>query len=533
MKITFCGADRAVTGSCHCLEACGKKILVDCGLQQGRDEIDNTVLPFSVADIDCVVLTHAHIDHSGRLPLLTRLGYRGPIHATRLTAQLCSIMLQDSAHIQEQDAAWANNKGRRAGKPAVEPLYTSEDASACLGQFVTHDYGEGFSVCDGVACRFVDAGHLLGSAYAQFWADEGEGETKIAFSGDIGNRDQPILRDPSPVEGGADYVVMESTYGCRTHEGEGAYTEELAQVIDRTLGRGGNVVIPSFAVGRTQEVLYFIREMKEQRLVKSMPDFPVYVDSPLAKQATTIFSGDLTGYIDEEAKSLVQDGVEMLRFPGLNLCETLDESKALNTDQTPKVILSASGMCDAGRVRHHLKYNLWRPECAVVFVGYQADGTLGRTLLDGAKTTKILGEEVSVKAEIVNFRGLSSHADSGALLGWISAFDPKPRQVFVVHGDYDVAPAFAEKLRAQGLAAHAPELGEIYDLKSNSLVQAGKTPVKTPKAPDDQGETQAFSALQSAEKLLAQAVDHNRGGTNGDLAAFAEELRALVKKWDR
>ena len=359
MKLSFFGADQCVTGSCHCLEVNGKKILIDCGLQQGRDEVDNSSLPFHAGEIDFVLVTHAHIDHSGRIPMLLKQGFQGRIFATRLTAQLLDIMLQDSAHIQESDAEYQNRKNLRAGRPTVEPLYTVEDAQRVREFLTTCEYGEKVDLCEGVSMECIDAGHLLGSASMKLTLTE-NGETRtIVFSGDIGNVDQPIIRDPQFFHE-ADFVVMESTYGNRNHTEVWSYTDELAQIIDETLGKGGNVVIPSFAVGRTQELLYFIRQIKDENLVKSVPNFDVYVDSPLSKAATTIFCGDLRGYLDEEAMALVKDGTHMFNFPGLHLTETVDESKNLNLDPSPKVIISASGMCDAGRIRHHLKHNLWR-----------------------------------------------------------------------------------------------------------------------------------------------------------------------------
>ena len=532
MKLTFYGAARAVTGSCHCIDACGKRILVDCGLQQGGDEIDENKLPFHPGEVDYVFATHAHIDHTGRMPLLYKLGYTGPIHATRLTAQLMNIMLMDSAHIQESDAMYANQKGKRAGRPEVEPLYTTEDAQTALNSLEIHDYDQIFEVCPGITARFVDAGHLLGSSFVELVITEAGETRKLVFSGDIGNSQQPIIRDPSYLCE-ADYVITESTYGDREHrEGEGEYTEDLAKILDNTFAKGGNVIIPAFAVGRTQELLYFIREIKQKGLVTSVPNFPVYVDSPLAKAATTIFAGDLTGYIDEEAKELVEDGIRMLTFDDLHLTESSEESKALNADKLPKVIISASGMCDAGRIRHHLKHNLWRPECTVVFVGYQSEGSLGRRLLEGAPEVKLFGETIAVKAQIVNFPGLSSHAGLTGLLNWIQAFSPKPSQVFVVHGDADVVPVYVERLDKLGFAVHGPELMEEYDLIANRMVKEGHTPVKK-KAEHEQGVTPLFKELQRQGEALLAAIAHNKGGTNKDLKGFAAELEALIKKWDR
>ena len=335
-------------------------------------------------------------------------------------------MLRDSAFIQESDAQWQNQKGKRAGRPEVEPLYTVADAEAALEQIFTVEYGQTLDLCKGVKIRFRDAGHLLGSSIVEIWAQEGEVSRKLVFSGDLGNVDQPIIRDPEFLEE-ADYVIMESTYGDRDHEVPESYTEALAQLIDDTFARGGNVVIPSFAVGRTQELLYFLREIKDERLVKTYPDFQVCVDSPLAAEATKIYAGDLRGYLDEEAIAVLQGGENLFTFPGLTLVQSTDESKALNMDPRSKVIISASGMCDAGRIRHHLKHNLWRSECAVVFVGYQGEGTLGRRLLEGAKSVKLFGEEIAVNARIVNFKGLSSHADRTHLLDWIGRFAPTPQ----------------------------------------------------------------------------------------------------------
>lgn len=532
MKLTFFGAARAVTGSCHCLDVCGKRILIDCGLQQGRDEVEDNALPFAPGQVDYVLVTHAHIDHTGRIPMLYKNGYTGPIITTRLTGELMRIMLLDSAHIQESDAQWANQKGKRAGRPPVEPLYTVEDAQNALTHLVCHEYQQRFSLCPGVEVRFADAGHLLGSAMVELWVTENGNTQKLVFSGDIGNTRQPIIRDPSYLTE-ADYVITESTYGDREHNAEeGEYADQLAEILDRTFARGGNVIIPAFAVGRTQELLYFIRDIKREGKVASFPNFPVYVDSPLAKAATTVFDGDLTGYLDEEARQLVEKDIRMMTFPELHLTETTEESRALNADKTPKVIISASGMCDAGRIRHHLKHNLWRPECSVVFVGYQSEGSLGRRLLDGASAVKLFGEDISVQAQIVNFHGLSSHAGLTGLLNWIQAYSPRPRQVFVVHGDPEVAPAYAQRLEKMGFAAHAPELGEVYDLAANRLLQPGRTPERKRRV-SEQGNTAAYRALQEQGRALQELIAASRGGANRDLRRFASELAALIEKWDR
>lgn len=529
MKLHFYGADRCVTGSCHCLEINGKKILVDCGLQQGRDELDNRYLAFAPGSIDILLVTHAHIDHTGRIPLLVKNGFHGRILTTRVTADLMKIMLLDSAHIQESDAEYENRKGERAGREPVEPLYTEQDALDVFKYVTTCEYEEKINFCEGVSAVFTDAGHLLGSASITLELEENGVHKTLVFSGDIGNVDQPIIRDPQLLKK-ADYVVMESTYGDRNHTEVWSYTDELAEIIDETLGKGGNVVIPSFAVGRTQELLYFIREIKDQKLVKSTPNFPVYIDSPLAKAATTVFCGDLHGYLDEQALDLVKDGTHMFTFPNLNLVESSEESKMLNMDTTPKVIISASGMCDAGRIRHHLKHNLWRANSAVVFVGFQSPGTLGRRLLDGVEKVKLFGEEIAVKAKIVNFQGLSSHADHDHLIEWIKAFDPKPAHVFVVHGDEDVAPVFAEELNSLSFHAHAAKFTECYDLAANEMVSEGYISERKRTAQKSRADNLYAKLVSAAESLLALAK-HCKGRPNKDISAFTGQIISLIERF--
>ena len=529
MKLHFYGADRCVTGSSHCLEINGKKILVDCGLQQGRDEMDNRYLAFAPGSIDILLVTHAHIDHTGRIPLLVKNGFHGRILTTRLTADLMKIMLLDSAHIQESDAEYENRKGERAGREHVDPLYTEQDALDVFKYVTTCEYKEKVDLCEGVSAVFTDAGHLLGSASITLELEENGVHKTIVFSGDIGNVDQPIIRDPQLLKK-ADYVVMESTYGDRNHTEVWSYTDELAEIIDETIGKGGNVVIPSFAVGRTQELLYFIREIKDQKLVKSTPNFPVYIDSPLAKAATTVFCGDLHGYLDEQALELVKDGTHMFTFPNLNLVESSEESKMLNMDTTPKVIISASGMCDAGRIRHHLKHNLWRANSAVVFVGFQSPGTLGRRLLDGVEKVKLFGEEIAVKAKIVNFQGLSSHADHDHLIEWIKAFDPKPTHVFVVHGDEDVAPVFAEELNSLGFHAHAAKFTECYDLAANEMLSEGYISERKRTAQKSRADNLYAKLVTAAESLL-ELAKHCKGKPNKDITAFTGQIISLIERF--
>lgn len=538
MRLTFLGATHEVTGSCFYLEACEKKILIDCGMEQGPDEYENQEIPVAASEIDMVLLTHAHIDHSGKLPLLYQHGFRGPIYATDATQDLCGIMLKDSAHIQMFEAEWRNRKGKRAGKEDIVPLYDMEDALGAISCMVGCPYGEVLNLASGIRIRFVDAGHLLGSSSIEVWVTEGEETRKIVFSGDIGNNDQPLIRDPQYLSE-ADYVVMESTYGDRNHGAKPDYAGELAEIIQKTLDRGGNVVIPSFAVGRTQEMLYFIRKIKEEGRIQGHGDFEVYVDSPLAVEATRIFMKHQYDDFDEEALELVKKGINPISFPGLKTSVTSDESKLINLDERPKVILSASGMCEAGRIKHHLKHNLWRPESTILFVGYQAYGTLGRILLEGAQKVKIFGEEIEVKAEIRRMAGMSSHADQDGLLRWISSFEKKPKRVFVVHGEDQVSVSFAQKLKTEyGLESCAPFSGTIYDLKENACVEEGK-PVPTAKNPvtvytpkQARGNT-VYARLWAAGQRLLTVIRHNEGGANKDLAKFTGQINSLCDKWDR
>ena len=529
MKLGFVGANHEVTGSCHYIEACGKHILVDCGMEQGKDVYVNQDIPVPDNQIDYVLLTHAHIDHSGRLPLLYKNGFKGEIVSTFSTSDLCNIMLRDSAHIQEFEAEWRNRKAKRSGGELYVPLYTINDAIGAIDLFHPCGYEQRIELCPGIHVRFRDVGHLLGSASIEIWIEEDGVEKKIVFSGDVGNTNQPLIKDPQYTDT-ADYVVMESTYGDRDHVEVWSYTAELAKVIDQTLGRGGNVVIPAFAVGRTQEILYFLRRIKQERLVRSVSDFPVYIDSPLASKATTIFCGDLKDYLDDEALELVKGGADMFSFPGLRITESLEESKMLNIDKTPKVIISASGMCDAGRVRHHLKHNLWRADSTVVFVGFQSPGTLGRTLLEGAVHVKLFGEDVAVRAEIVNFKGLSSHADRKHLLEWAQSFE-HPTRFFVVHGDREVAPYFADSLERLGYTAHAPQYTEVYDLVENRQLEHGYLPER--KTHTAGGKISAgYQRLVAVGKLLQEVILRSKGRTNKDLARFADQLKQLIDKWE-
>ncbi|MDO4331158.1 MAG: MBL fold metallo-hydrolase [Eubacteriales bacterium] len=533
MKLQFIGAAHEVTGSCHYLEIGKTHILVDCGMEQGVNTFENCPLPVEEAMIDYVLLTHAHVDHSGMLPSLYAKGFRGKIFATEGTADLCSIMLRDCAHIQMQEAEWKNRKAKRSSgvEPHV-PLYTMEDAEETIARIVSCAYGEKITVCEDVVIRFTDVGHLLGSASIEVWAEENGISKKLVFSGDIGNVNQPLLKDPQTTKE-ADYVIMESTYGDRLHGTERPdYVAELSKILQETFDRGGNVVIPSFAVGRTQEMLYFLRIIKEQGLVKNHGDFPVYVDSPMAVEATGIFIRNDKSCFDEEAMELVNRGVNPISFKGLHLSITSDESKAINFDETPKVILSASGMCDAGRIRHHLKHNLWRPECTVLFVGYQSVGTPGRALVDGADQMKLFGETVDVRAHILTLAGMSGHADKNGLIRWVQGFEKKPQRVFIVHGEDQVTMSFANCLHDEyGFRTYAPYSGTVFDLTADAfLYEAEPVPVK--KKGKSTAASGVYARLLAAGQRLLAIIKRSEGMANKDLAKFADQINSLCEKWE-
>lgn len=535
MKLTCIGATHEVTGSCHLLEACGKNILIDCGMEQGPDLYENQEIPVSAGEIDYVLLTHAHIDHSGKLPLLCKQGFSGDIVTTFATSDLCAIMLRDSAHIQEFEAEWRNRKAKRSGEKEYEPLYTTADAEAAVKLLAPIDYNQKITLCDGIEVRFNDMGHLLGSASIEVWITEGEVSKKIVFSGDVGNTNQPIIKDPQKVKD-ADYVVIESTYGDRTHGTERPdYVKEFARILRETFAKGGNVVIPSFAVGRTQEILYFIREIKEENLVPEYPEFEVYVDSPLAIEATQVFNKNVKSCFDEDAMKLVEQGINPLVFPGLKLSVTSEDSRAINFDPKSKVIISASGMCEAGRIRHHLKHNLWRPECTICFVGYQAVGTLGRKLIEGAECVKLFGENITVNAHIETMKGISGHADMNGLLDWLKGFEEKPARVIIVHGEDQVTDSFARLVEDTiGCPTFAPYSGGCVDLATGEILTEGvKIPKKAVEKPARSRAVAAFERVVAAAKRLLEVVYQNEGLSNKDLAKFETQIQNLADKWAR
>ena len=531
MKITFLGATHEVTGSCTLIEVGDKKGIVDCGMEQGKDLFVNQELPVEASCLDFALVTHAHIDHSGLLPLLYKKGFRGSVYATSATCALLDIMLRDCGNIQVADAEWKSRKAERRGEAPVEPLYDLDDVEGLLKLLRPCEYGSRIELNEAVTVRFTDVGHLLGSSAIEIWLCEDGCEKKIVFSGDIGNLDQPILCDPKHVKD-ADYLVIESTYGNRNHSDERPdYIGSLSEYIQRTLDRGGNVIIPSFAVGRTQEMLYFIRDIKSKGLVKGHGDFPVYVDSPLAIEATGIFLQCDTSYVDEEMAAIIRSGENPLYFPGLNLAVSQAESKAINEDKTPKVIISASGMCDAGRVRHHLKHNLWRPESLVLFVGYQSVGTLGRALHDGAKRVKLFNEDIEVKAEIAALPGISGHADKRGLIAWLKGFEKKPELVFVNHGDPESADGFTACLNDElGYKAFAPYSGTVFDLAKGEFERITEPKPIERKASAPRRTNPLFNELVSAAEALLAAVRKCDGRPNRELRGFIDSIKNLTER---
>ncbi|MDD7769642.1 MBL fold metallo-hydrolase RNA specificity domain-containing protein [Suipraeoptans intestinalis] len=534
MKLTCIGAAHEVTGSCHYLEACGKNILVDCGMEQGPDIYENQSLPIESKDIDYILLTHAHIDHSGLIPLQCKQGFQGEVVTTFATADLCRIMLKDSAHIQEFEAGWRNRKAKRSGGEHFEPLYTMTDAMAAIDCLSPCEYGDRIRLCEGIEIRFQDMGHLLGSSCIEVWITEEEVTKKIVFSGDVGNKNQPIIKDPTKVAE-ADYVVIESTYGNRLHgEDRPDYVEEFARILRETFAKKGNVVIPSFAVGRTQEILYFIREIKNRGMVPELPDFEVFVDSPLAVEATNVFHKNVKSCFDTEALQLVEAGINPLTFPGLKLSVTTEDSIAINNDRRPKVILSASGMCEAGRIRHHLKHNLWREECTVCFVGYQAAETLGRRLLEGIKEVKLFGEPVMVRARIESLKGISGHADKEGLLDWLSGFQTEVQRVIVVHGEDTVTEEFAQAVEETfGYPTYAPYSGGSLDLRTNEIVREGSMLRKQKEKPAGLKAKAAWERVIRAAGRLLEVATESRGMANKDLAKMETEISNLIQKWEK
>ena len=533
MLLEFLGAAHEVTGSCHFIQADGKNMLVDCGMEQGPDLYVNQEIPVNAAAIAYVFITHAHIDHSGLLPLLYSRGFRGKIFATKATCELCNIMLKDSAHIQMSEAEWKNRKAVRAGNPKVTPLYDMDDAIGVLEHFIACDYDAKVEVDESVTVRFVDAGHLLGSSSIELWVTEGEQTKKLAFSGDIGTGNRPLIRNPEYIKD-ADYVIMESTYGNKLHAAPPDYAVTLAEVIKDTFIRGGNVVIPAFSVGRTQELLYFMRRIKSEHLLPGFEDFEVYVDSPLSVEATNVVHKNNSVCFNEEAKQLIASGINPLRFQGLKTSVTSDESKAINFIQKPVVIISASGMCEAGRIRHHLKHNLWRKDSTIIFVGFQVPGTLGNFLLNGAKQIRLFGETVEVSAKILNLPGISGHADKDQLTQWAGAFSESAPKFFIVHGEDTNTDAFAAHLHQTfGYDAQAPYSGDTYDLVTGVQIKQGQRQRTLKRTKASKASTNVFARLLTAGERLLGLIHKLEGRPNKELAKFADQINSLCDKWSK
>ena len=453
-------------------------------------------------------------------------------------------MLKDSAHIQESEAEWASRKAKRSGRKQVKPLYTVQDAEIAMLYFKSVQYGETFSPVEGVTARYEDGGHILGSAIIYLTMQE-DGKTRtLAYTGDLGNINMPIVNDPSPRET-TDYVITESTYGDRLHEKIDNPVKQLADIMNRTFARGGNVVIPAFAVGRTQEILYFIREILEKDLV-SYKDFDVYLDSPLAEEATAIFEENTFGYYDEEAMKIIREGGHPLVFPNLRLVIDVEESKLINTVNKPSVIISASGMCTSGRIKHHLKHNLWRPECTIAFAGYQAEDTLGRRLVDGEKDVRIYQEDIHVEAEIVELQDVSAHADRDGLIHWLTGNPEKPKNVFVVHGEDSVAENFAKQLQNDcGYEASAPYSGYVFDLLYNRYESTEEpdrvlsTEEKKEEIRKDQereqdtySQNRYYNELMEKGQKLIRLIEKRKNAKNNELKKFLKEVDKLVSRWD-
>lgn len=524
MKIMFCGASSGVTGSCHMIESGSHRILLDCGQFQGgkaEDALNYEPFPFDPAGIECVVLSHAHIDHCGRLPLLAKRGFTGKIYCTDATADLLGIMLKDSAYIHEKEAEWKNRKAERAGRSFVEPLYTEADAEDALKLVTPVLYDQLIEINHDMRIVFNDAGHILGSAITELWVKEGGREAKIVFSGDLGMTGRPILRDPTYIKK-ADYVIMETTYGNRNHPANSSNVKELIDIVIKTVKRGGNVVIPSFAVGRTQELIYeFNRFYEDNREYDDdLDNVVVYVDSPMATTATEVFRRN-SQVFDDETREYILRGDNPLDFKNLKFTRSTDESRALNFIKEPKVIISASGMCEAGRIRHHLKHNLWDARNSIVFVGYQAQGTLGRTLTDGAKKVTLFGEEIQVNAEIHSLEGFSGHADQDGLLTWISSFRQQPKQTFLVHGEDDSKKDFAklvkDKLGYDPVAVLGNSEFEL-DMESSTLLNFDEANKKAVEYDEIQAVRSKISdihndmehILYNADLAMAEDIDEDK-----------------------
>jgi metallo-beta-lactamase family protein len=521
VNICFKGAVKGVTGSCHIIEYGDKRLMLDCGLFQGRDEdLNYQGFDFDPAGIDYLLLSHSHIDHSGRIPLLVKHGFKGTIYCSKPSYDLCEIMLLDSAHIQEMEAEWANRKAKRAGRKLVEPLYTKEDADKSLDYFKTVLYEQVIKIDDSLTVRFHDAGHLLGSSIIEIWIKDGKEEVKIVYSGDLGTKEKPILNDPTIIET-ADYVIIEATYGNRIHEHVDQKEEELLNIILKTIIRGGTVVIPSFAVGRTQEIIYELNKYYESHheelkgKTKLLHNIPVYVDSPLAVKATEVFQRN-AGAFDDEARALLMKGDNPLAFTNLYFTQDVEDSKALNFSEEPKIIISSSGMCEAGRIKHHLKHNLWKKTSSIVFVGYQAEGTLGRRIRDGAREVKIFGDNIFVNAEVYTVEGFSGHADKIGLISWLKHFNTNPK-VFIVHGEDEAKYDFAKEVQETlGLECIVPEYNQVYEIKGKQIEEVREPRITAESPVTEERIAELLKGLEELKELFEHTLKQIEGRVSND-----------------
>ena len=535
MNIKFLGAAMSVTGTCHLITTDKYKILLDCGQFQGSkalEELNEKEFGFDPLEIDFMVLSHAHIDHSGRIPLLVKRGYKGKIYCTDATADLAEIMLKDSGYIHEKEAEWTNRKAERSGKPKVEPLYTLEDAAESVKSLEPVIYGQLLEINPDVKVRFSDAGHILGSSIVELWINEGEHVTKVVFSGDLGVKNKVILRDPTTIAE-ADYLIMETTYGDRVHESNTDSLKKFFDIILKTTRRGGTIVIPSFAVGRTQELIYHLHMFYEDHedLKQELDKLMVYVDSPLATSATEIFRRNAQVF-DDETRDYILKGDNPLDFKNLIFTRTSDESRALNFNPNPKIIISASGMCDAGRIKHHLKHHLWESKDTIVFVGYQAEGTLGRSIVNGDKDVSIFGEKIHVNAEICNLEGFSGHADRDDLLDWLSSFIKPPKKVFLVHGEEESKKGFAASVKqALGYDCTVVEDVSEFNLDADLLLSIEDTKNKVA---TQQQLTDVRNQLSKIhEELEAILYNTNLAVGNGATQDKINEINNVILELDK
>lgn len=526
MKIKFCGASIGVTGSCHLITTDKHKLLLDCGQFQGGkavEKMNEEPFPFDPAQIEWVILSHAHIDHCGRLPLLVKRGFKGQIYCTDATADLLEVMLKDSAYIHEKDAQWQSKKNARTGKPPVEPLYTIDDAEDALKLVRPVLYDQLIELAPEIRIVFNDAGHILGSAITELWITEGENTSKIVFSGDLGVTNRPILRDPVKIKK-ADYVIMETTYGNRLHPANATSIDELIHITLATVKRGGSVIIPSFAVGRTQELIYQFNMFYEQHpeYQSQLENVNVYIDSPMATTATEVFKRNAQVF-DEKTKEYILSGDNPLDFKNLKFTRNTADSMMLNEDKSPKIIISASGMCEAGRIRHHLKHNLWDSRNSIVFVGYQAEGTLGRMLIEGAKEVKLFGETISVKAEIHNLEGFSGHADQKGLMDWLSGFRQEPEQIFLVHGELESKKDFA-RLVGDELGFHPVVITENseFELETGQLLSRDQVIMDVM---DDEGIEELKDKIGVIKSELDSVLSSTQGIIENEISA--EKLQQI------